>query len=556
MTIDPQVLRSEQFTEIGRLIQRDAGLIIQRWAQRATEEQPHASRSHHQALLDHLPAFLDALGQALAEPVAGDNGPHLGTAKRHGEQRWEHGWSLSEVVRDYQILRLVVLEYLEEMLERALLCREAQAVGLALDEAVTASVESFVRHRDEHHRRAEQERLEAARAQAAALRESDRRKNEFLAVLAHELRNPLVPILNSVEVLRLLGPADPNVIRAREIVERQVKQMVRLVDDLLDVTRIAQGKVELRRTVFDLATAVAEAIQTTTPLFEAQGHRLEVHLPNEPLRLEADQARVVQVLVNLLNNAAKYTDRGGQVTLTGAREGSEVVVRVRDNGVGIEPEMLGKVFELFAQVGRSAHRAQGGLGIGLTLVRQLVEMHAGRVTVHSDGPGKGSDFAVSLPALAPPDVVPEAAPSARKAGATSRHVLIIEDNADARGTLQTLLALLGHRVETAGTGAEGVERALAARPEVVLIDLGLPVLDGYEVARRLRAALGDRVVLVALTGHALDEDRQRSQEAGFNAHLAKPVEVEELNLLLTQPPPAAAPNNAPLAADGEQGPKH
>jgi signal transduction histidine kinase/ActR/RegA family two-component response regulator len=551
MTIDPQVLRSEQFTEIGRLIQRDAGLIIQRWTQRATQEQPNASRSHHQSLLDHLPAFLDALGRALAEPVGADNGPHLGTAKRHGEQRWENGWSLTEVVRDYQILRLVVLEYLEEMLERPLLCREAQAVGLALDEAVTASVESYVRHRDEHHRRAQQESLEAARAQAEALREADRRKNEFLAVLAHELRNPLAPILNSVEVLRLLGPAGPDVVRARDIVERQVKQMVRLVDDLLDVTRIDQGKVELRRTAFDLATAVAEAIQTTTPLLEAQGHRLEVHLPGEPLRLEADQARVVQVLVNLLNNAAKYTDRGGQVTLTGGREGGEVVVRVRDNGVGIEPEMLGKVFELFAQVDRSAHRSQGGLGIGLTLVRQLVEMHAGRVTVHSEGPGKGSEFAVYLPALGPPAPAPESGPAAQKAGARSRHVLIVEDNADARGTLQTLLALLGHRVEAAGTGTEGVARAVASRPEVVLIDLGLPGLDGYEVARRLRAALGAGVLLVALTGLALDEDRQRTREAGFNAHLAKPVEVEELNLLLTQAqPPAPA-----AEANGGQGPR-
>jgi CheY-like chemotaxis protein/two-component sensor histidine kinase len=325
--------------------------------------------------------------------------------------------------------------------------------------------------------------------------------------------------------------------------------MVRLVDDLLDLTRIAQGKVELRRTAFDLATAVAEAIQTTSPLFEAQGHRLEVHLPSEPLRLEADQARVVQVLVNLLNNAAKYTDRGGQVSLTGAREGGEVVVRVRDNGVGIEPDMLGKVFDLFTQVGRSVHRAQGGLGIGLPLVRQLVELHAGRVTAHSEGAGKGSEFAVYLPAPVAPAPEPGPAPAARKAGGPSRHVLIIEDNADARATLQTLLALLGHRVETAGTGTEGVERAVATRPEVVLIDIGLPVLDGYEVARRLRAALGEGVLLAALTGHALDEDRQRTRAAGFNAHLAKPVEVEELNLLLTKAqPPTPAPN-------GEQGPK-
>ncbi len=394
MTTDPRVLRTERHGEIGRIIQRDARALVERWSYRAVEEQPQAARVHHDALHDDLPDFLQTLGKSLAHSTDPEAAPHREPAREHGEQRWEDGWSLSEVVRDYQILRLVIFDHLEQALERPLVVREVQALGLALDEAISASVASYVRRRDAHTRRIE----EALRDQAADLREADRRKNEFLAVLAHELRNPMAPILNSVEVLRLLGPAEANVVRARDIVERQVKQMVRLVDDLLDLTRVAQGKVELRRTTFPVAAAVAEAVQTTAPLYQSQQHQLVVHLPDESLRLEADQARVVQILVNLLNNAAKYTDPGGRVDLTVAREGNEAVLRVRDNGVGIEAEMLGRVFELFTQVGRSLGRSQGGLGIGLTLVRQLVELHAGRVTVHSEGPGKGSEFVVRLPA--------------------------------------------------------------------------------------------------------------------------------------------------------------
>jgi PAS domain S-box-containing protein len=372
------------------------------------------------------------------------------------------------------------------------------------------------------------------RDQARALAESDKRKNEFLAVLAHELRNPLAPILTSVRVLGLLGSAEPPVAQAREIIERQARQLARLVDDLLDVTRIAQGKLELRRGRFDLSAAVTEAVQQTAPLVEAAGHQLVVRLPPGPLPLEADQARIVQVVVNLLNNAAKYTDRGGHIELSAAQEGEEVVLRVRDNGVGIAREMLGRVFDLFTQVEGAAQRAQGGLGIGLTLVRRLVELHGGTVSAHSEGVGRGSEFSVRLPA-APSDPAEgglgsEAAPSST----VSRHVLIIEDEADNRATLATLLRLLGHRVEVAANGREGVERALAGRPEVALVDLRLPLLDGYEVARQVRAALGGGVRLIALTGSATEEDRQRSREAGFDAHLAKPVDPEQLERLLSR----------------------
>ena len=520
MNLDPRTLRSEQHIQVGRLIQRDAGILIERWTERAVQEQPNAARAHHGALLDHLPRFLYSLGESLAESLHANAKPHDAPAREHGEQRWEAGWSLPELVRDYQILRLVVFEYLDEKLDRPLFFREAMAIGLALDEAITASVTAYVHQRETF-----------LREKTDALQTADQRKNEFLAMLAHELRNPLAPILTSIEMLRLLGPAESNMGQACDIIDRQVRHMVHLIDDLLDLTRIARGKLRLQRTRFDLRKAVHQAVQTARPLIDSQAHQLSVQLPDEPIVLEGDESRVVQVLTNLLGNAAKYTEGGGQISLTAAREGAEAVLGVRDNGIGIEPEMRERIFDLFTQVGGSLHRSQGGLGIGLTLVRQLVELHGGRVSVHSEGTGKGSEFVVRLP-LAPAAALPPAVPDVPPPAVPACHVLIIEDNADARETLATLLQLLGHRTETAATGADGVRCALACRPDVVLIDLGLPVLDGFEVARQIRAALGDAVLLVALTGHALEEDRRRATEAGFNAHLPKPVDMDELNRVL------------------------
>jgi signal transduction histidine kinase/CheY-like chemotaxis protein len=526
MNLDPRTLRSEQHILVGRLIQRDADILVERWAERAVQEQPNATRAHARTLLDQLPHFLHTLGQALAESLSAGAAPHDAPAQEHGEQRWEAGWSLPELVRDYQILRLVVFEYLDEKLDRPLFFREAMAIGLALDEAITASVSAYVRQREA-----------SLREQTDALLAADQRKNEFLAILAHELRNPLAPILTSIQMLRLLGSAEPNADQACDIIDRQVKHMVRLIDDLLDLTRIARGKLRLQRTRFDLRQAVHQAVQTARPLIESHAHQLSVELPDEPIVLEGDESRVVQVLTNLLGNAAKYTEHDGQIALTAAREGAEAVLRVRDNGIGIEPEMRERIFDLYTQVGGSLHRSQGGLGIGLTLVRQLVELHGGRVSVHSEGAGKGSEFEVRLP-VAPVSAAPvwsdgETASSGfPQPTAPPCHVLIIEDNPDARETLATLLQLLGHRTETAATGSDGVACALASRPQVVLIDLGLPVLDGFEVARQVRAALGDAVLLVALTGHALEEDRRRATEAGFDAHLPKPVDMDELNRVL------------------------
>jgi PAS domain S-box-containing protein len=684
MGIDPQVLRAEQHVEVGELLQRDASILIERWCRRAVAEQPNAARAHHSALRDQLASLLQALGRTLAESTDYETCLHRIPAIEHGDQRWETGWSLPELVRDYQILRLVILEYLEETLDRPLRSREIMAVGLALDEAIAASVGMYVSNRESYIRQIEQERAERDRQAAEALRkweqifkeagwgvaivhaadntletvnpayarlhgytvnellgrpladflaletrtamlehsrnaehdgdhvyesihvrkdgsrftalthvtalkdrdghtlyqavnlqditqqkqleeslrqhaqaleETHQRKDEFLAMLAHELRNPLASILNAVEVLRRIGPGEPLLHEARDIVERQVKQMVRLVDDLLDVSRIGQGKVQLRKEPVALAPAVAQAVQTTSPLFEARQHQLSVAVTEEPLWLDADQARLVQILVNLLTNAAKYTDPGGRVWLEVQRSGVEAVLRVRDTGMGIAPETLPQIFELFAQGDGVPERVPGGLGIGLALVRRLVELHGGQIGASSQGLGLGSEFVVRLPvctAAAPREAA--AAASETPAAATARHVLIVEDNADARETLKTLLRLQGHQVETAEDGLRGVEQILVSRPQVALIDLGLPGLDGIDVARQVRGALGDRVFLVALTGFGQEDDRRRTLDAGFNAHLLKPVDLEELARLLASVPVGNGSQGVPTLASGGRQP--
>jgi signal transduction histidine kinase/CheY-like chemotaxis protein len=517
VTTDARVIRAGRYAEIGTTIRRDATILIDRWAKRAVQEQPTAKRVHHEVLLDELPTFLWELGGGLAEAGHAGSPPHCRLAHLHAEQRWENGWSLAEVVRDYRILRLVVLEYLDECLDRPLRLVEVQAVGLALDEAIEVSVERYVRNREVQLGSLE----EAVRKQGDALREADRRRNEFLATLAHELRNPLAPLRNAVEVVRLGGDSPSAVRQVRELMDRQVHQMTRLVEDLLDVSRIAQGKLVLRKCPLDLRPVLEQAVQMNAPLLEARGHRLSVFLPAEPLCVEADQARLVQVFVNLLNNAAKFSPEPGQITLSAAREGEEAVVRVKDRGTGIAAEMLPHIFELFTQIDIGPERPQGGLGIGLALVRRLVELHGGAIAAASPGVGRGSEFVVRLPAAAATSQTagPAATPGPPPTG---RHILIVEDNQDGRESLALLLGMLGHCVDVAEDGRRGVEAALSLRPEVALIDIGLPGLDGYEVASRVRAGLGQGVLLVALTGHSQPEDRRRAAEAGFNAHLTKP----------------------------------
>ncbi len=367
----------------------------------------------------------------------------------------------------------------------------------------------------------------------ARLVETDQRKDEFLAMLAHELRNPLAPLRNAVHLLQH-GVSPLLRERAGEIMSRQVYQLGRLVDDLLDLSRVARGKMQLRKERLDLRDAVRRAADAGRPLIEARRHELTVSLPDGPVPLLADPTRLEQVLTNLLNNAARYTPEGGRIRLTAAIEGDEAVVRVRDTGIGIPPDMLARIFGLFSQVERHEERAQGGLGIGLALVKSLTELHGGSVEAHSAGPGQGSEFLVRWPlADEGRSTVRETQTREPAAAAAGVRVLLVDDNVDATESLAMLLRLWGHDVATAHDGPAALRAAQAQPPRVALLDIGLPGMDGYELAGRMRALPGSSdLVLVALTGWGQEDDRRRSQEAGFNHHLIKPVELADLQRLL------------------------
>lgn len=371
----------------------------------------------------------------------------------------------------------------------------------------------------------------------AELRESERRKDEFLAMLSHELRNPLAPIRHVLQLVRQSG-ADiaAAVLENWPIIERQVEHLVRLVDDLLDVSRISRGKVTLQLENTTLAEILKRAIESTAPLIESRGHQLETRLPAETLALNADPVRLVQVFANLLNNAAKYTPAGGRITVDACREGATAVVRVRDTGVGIPDHMLNCVFDLFTQNARTLDRSDGGLGIGLTLVREMTRLHGGEVEARSTGPGLGSEFIVRLPLATAPAAAAAPTPAAATDKPTGRAILLVDDNHDSAATLARLLKRFGHQVRTASSGPDALACLEDFRPEVIILDIGLPGMDGYELAQRLRA---DRrflhTTLVALTGYGSAEDRSRSRAAGFHAHLVKPVDFQALCDLLLSP---------------------
>jgi len=385
--------------------------------------------------------------------------------------------------------------------------------------------------------RIQAEREYAAQRLAAeqALREADRRKDEFLATLAHELRNPLAPIRNALQIMQL---TDDTAIHenARRIIGRQLQQMVHLVDDLLDVGRISQGKVELRRQHVDVAAAVLAAIETSRPQIDAGEHRLVLHLPPPgTLVVDADLTRLSQIIANLLNNAAKYTPEGGTIEVSAERDGPHAVIGVLDSGVGIPREMLPRVFDMFAQIDCSLERAQGGLGIGLALVKRLVEMHGGSVQADSDGVGHGSRFVVRLPLVLtqPVDVPHEGMPALRPGTARDVHVLVVDDNTDSADTLSQMLRLLGYRTSIANDGLEAFRIAQADRPRAMLLDIGMPTMNGLDAARRIREQpWGRDVLLVALSGWGQEEDRRKSLAAGFDRHFVKPVDLDTLTRLL------------------------
>jgi signal transduction histidine kinase/ActR/RegA family two-component response regulator len=405
--------------------------------------------------------------------------------------------------------------------------------------------------------------LRRSEARVREFAEADARKNEFLATLGHELRNPLAPIRNALRIMKHRGMDDPDLCWARDVVDHQLHQLGQLVDDLQEISRVISGKVRLDKEPVDVATIVAFALETSRPTIDAHHHRLSIALPPGSVLVDADSSRMAQVLSNLLNNAAKYTEDGGQIRLGIAVEGADVVFRIRDNGVGIPPEMLPRVFDLYAQVGHSLDRAQGGLGLGLNLVRSLTEMHGGSVQARSEGPGLGSEFLVRLPLLiraragaepgrrsdAPtrvrnrihlrtPTPIGDGGPEVESgASGPARRVLVVDDNTSAAQSMAMILKLEGFDVQVAFDGESGLEAARAFHPAAILMDIGLPGIDGYELARRIRQdpqLNSGLAMLAAVTGYAEPEARRRSREAGFDQHLVKPVDPESVLALLAE----------------------
>ena len=406
--------------------------------------------------------------------------------------------------------------------------------------------EALEQARDELEKRV-QDRTLALEEANAALQEINRRKDEFLAMLGHELRNPLAPIRTGLHILRMPHAKDVSSDRVMNLMEREVQNLTRLVDDLLDVSRITRGKIRLRNETIDLASVVHHAVETVGTLIEAQRHELSVSLPPEPVFLQADPTRLEQVVANLLNNAAKYTEQGGHIFLTGEREGAEVAVRVRDTGIGISADLLPHVFDLFAQADHSLARSQGGLGVGLTLVRRLLEMMGGSVTAHSEGPGKGSEFVVRLPALPKASLAEPEAP-VKETPSSNRpvRVLVVEDDETVAEMHLMLLKRWGHDVRSACDGFAAVVAARTFQPDVILLDIGLPGMDGYDVAAQLRLeALCPRPLIAAVTGYGQEKDRWRAHEAGCDYHMVKPIDP---NALQASWPPRNRSSKASRAA--------
>jgi signal transduction histidine kinase/ActR/RegA family two-component response regulator len=374
----------------------------------------------------------------------------------------------------------------------------------------------------------------AARAEAET---AQRTKDEFLALLGHELRNPLAPILTALELMKMREGGEAS--RERAIIERQVRHLVRLVDDLLDVSRITRGKIELKRTAVELCQIVSQGIEMASPLLEERSHNLCVTVPRRGLLVEADELRLAQVVANLLTNAAKYTDPGGQIFVAAAREHAGIVLRVKDSGAGIAPDILPHVFDMFVQGKRSLDRTEGGLGLGLTIVRNIVELHGGSVAARSEGPGRGTEMELRLPSL-PQQLLDlsmlshdEPTTETSRPRLIGRRVLVVDDNSDAAETLADILRELGHTTSVAHDGPTALAAAAAFRPHVPLLDIGLPVMDGYELARRLREQPElDKTQLFAITGYGQESDRERSREAGFQEHLVKPIDLAHLASLI------------------------
>ena len=413
----------------------------------------------------------------------------------------------------------------------------------ALEELASRAAIAF---ENAHLYRSLQAEIIERRVAEAELQEASQRKDEFLAMLSHELRNPLAPIRNALEVIRRIAPPDPKFAWAGDVMDRQVHHLTRLVEELLDVARISQGKIQLNREPVDLAAVIAQSVETAQPFIDARGHSLTVKLPDTPVWLQGDFARLAQVVSNLLHNAAKYSDDGGRILLELSVQDGEALIVVRDNGIGIDEALLPRIFDLFAQGTRSLDRMQGGLGVGLTLARRLVELHGGRVEAYSEGARKGAEFRVIIPCVS---MVPrdEGGALQRQVGevVSGRRVLIVDDNQDAAESIAQYLQLEGHEVKSVSDGLLALACAPVFAPQIVVLDIGLPMMDGYEVARRLRRLPAtEHALLLAMTGYGQKEDQQRAAEAGFDRHFVKPTDPRMIAQLIAEwpGPPVVAPN--------------
>ena len=471
-----------------------------------------------------MPRFLVYLGRSLTT-VGDDSRETRRQAKEHGDQRWDAGWSVIEVVRDYQILRLVVTEFLEEALHRRLESREALVLNVAIDDAIAAAVSAFVASQSVPGAAATSTRKDAA----------DLLLN-VLGTVGHELRNPLAPLATSVEVLRLASNDASQIEKVRQMMDRQIRLLGRLVDDLMDLPRLARGKMSLRRERLDLAQLVRSCAEDRRTSLESSGLLLTIDVPNDPVWVNGDETRLTQAFGNLIGNAQKFTDRGGSVNIRlTVSAGTRAFVAVSDTGIGIPAAVLPLVFEAYVQADRTLERSRGGLGLGLALVKGVVELHGGSVIATSGGLGTGASFTVELP-LTEPHTPPEKNESSSDTvPGQARRVLIIEDNTDSAESMKMYLELFGHVVGTARNGPDGIRIAEQTKPEVVICDVGLPGLDGFAVAAELRRMVSPRpALIIAVTGHGGKNEPDDQRSEAFDFYLLKPVDPTRILRLLAQ----------------------
>jgi signal transduction histidine kinase/CheY-like chemotaxis protein len=510
--------------------------VMDRWRERVRRESHHAARRltlTQDQLDDHLPSLIEKLADALrvhATPAVEPEGA------AHGRQRRMLGYTIPEILWEFRLFRQVLMDAVREHSVTRGEAMSEQEIDAArecildvIDRSVTASAERYVAETEAERNAAAQalqDRTRQLEERSAALEEADKQKNHFLAMLSHELRNPIAPIVTAAHLLKQ-AQLPPRFERAREIIARQARYQARLLDDLLEVNRIILGKVELHKQPVDVRDAVRQAAESCAAAIEAKQIDFELSVPHESIVVDADPTRLVQVVTNILTNAVKFTPHRGCVSLSVVAQDEQTAIRVRDNGIGIEPALIPRMFEMFAQADTSLDRTSGGLGIGLALAKYLVEAHEGSIEAHSQGLGEGALFVIRLPVLARAHVPTLASvPPSKRIG-------VVEDNADARALLADVLEVMGFTVLTAEDGDKAVELAAQERLDAYIIDLGLPGMDGFEVARRIRQlSPPDRALLIALSGYGSPEDKKRAADAGFDHHLTKPADMDILENLL------------------------